>query len=160
MNDRHNFLIRYSQILENEIKKYGLSKGWDMSSIHSRVVDGEIKVYPGEKRYLKFVDKGTKPFLMYALQGKVIPINGSFRYVTDVGLPGYTHFNHNGIPFKRWRDQKWRHPGIKPQNFVRDARRVAEDELQDAAHDLRLGHASGTALKTFLQAAKELGERR
>ena len=43
---------------------------------------------------------------------------------------------------------------------MRDARYVAEDELKDAAHDLRLGHASGTAMKTFLQAAKELGERR
>ena len=157
MSDKHNFLIRYSQILENEIKKYGLSKGWDMSSIHSRVVDGEIKVYPGQKRYLKFVDKGTKPFLMYALQGKVIPIGGSFRYVTDVGLPGYTYFNYNGIPFQRWRDQKWRHPGIRAQNFVRDARLVAEDELQDAGRLLRRQSARGTALQALLEASKGMG---
>ena len=88
MNDKHSFLVRYSQILENEIKKYGLSKGWDMSSIQSRVVDGEIKVYPGQKRYLKFVDKGTKPFLMYALQGKVIPINDSFDMLPMLGCLG------------------------------------------------------------------------
>lgn len=155
MSVKHNFLVRYSQIVENEIKKYGLVKGWDMSSIQSYVEGDEIKVSFGRKRHLLFLDKGTKPFLMYALQGKVIPINDSFRYVTDVGLPGNTHFVQNGIKFTRWRDQKWRHPGIRPQHFVRDAQKVANEQLRGAGRDLRLDNANKVALQAFLKSAKE-----
>lgn len=77
-------------------------------------------------KYLKFQDKGTKPYLMTSLEGKVVPIRGRFIRVNGVGLPGMgyqdrknkTRYPHTG-PI--WREQRWRHPGLDAQNFMRNA---------------------------------------
>lgn len=75
-----------------------------------------------DKKYLIYQEKGTNPFVMYHLEGKTIPIKGPdgtrFVKVRGVGQPGWVTLP-NGR--RVWRDQKWRHPGIKPKNFMANA---------------------------------------
>jgi hypothetical protein len=46
-----------------------------------------------------------------------------------VGEPGYVNIPHRG---KVWRDQRWRHPGLKPRNFLRDGLNKAIKDNQPA----------------------------
>lgn len=78
--------------------------------------------------YLKYVDRGTKPFLMTALEGKTVFFDGSFHKVQGVGQPGWVTLP-GGV--KVFRDQKWRHPGIKPQNFIRGSIQQAVREHRE-----------------------------
>lgn len=94
-------------------------------SIFPKPSEGKVGIATTLK-YLKFQDKGTKPFLMTALEGKTVPIRGQLFRVSGVGLPGMgyqdrknkSRYPHTG-PI--WREQRWRHPGIDPQNFMRNA---------------------------------------
>jgi hypothetical protein len=40
-----------------------------------------------------------------------------FRRGGHVGEPGYVDIPHVG---KVWREQRWRHPGVKARNFMRE----------------------------------------
>jgi hypothetical protein len=66
-----------------------------------------------------YVEHGTKPRIMRELEGKIIPMGGGrFVRAVGVGKPGFVTLP-GGV--KVWRDQKWRHPGIKPQHFMQDS---------------------------------------
>lgn len=79
-----------------------------------------------DKRYLMYQEMGTNPFLMLQLEGKTVPIKGPdglhFVKVRGVGKPGFVTLP-GGV--KVWRNQKWRHPGIKPTNFMRNSIQAA-----------------------------------
>lgn len=78
-------------------------------------------VFPEKASHLLYIDRGIKPFMMYELEGKTIPIRGqdgklSFRVAKNVGRSQISSRNSKGqIEFSK---KRWRHPGIKPQNFV------------------------------------------
>lgn len=82
-------------------------------------------------KHLMYQEKGTKPRIMYELEGKTIPIRGPngvrFVKVTDVGKPGIVTLP-GGV--KEYRAQKWRHPGIKPTNFMKDSLYQARKDLR------------------------------
>lgn len=83
-----------------------------------------------------YQNQGTAPRLMKELEGKVIPIkgpDGSTRmvFVKDVGKPGWATLP-GGI--KVWREQKWRHPGIKPSHFMQNS---LKDAIQVSLPALR-----------------------
>lgn len=74
-------------------------------------------------KYLMYQEKGIQPFLMWWVAGRTIPLGCKqgdgphFRRGGHVGEPGYVDIPHVG---QVWRDQRWRHPGLAPRNFMRD----------------------------------------
>lgn len=98
--------------------------GWSDKAI------GAIQAMPGEGRvgiktsvkYLMYQDRGIKPFVMWWVEGKTIPMKGPggthFVRGHEPGKPGYVMIPGRG---RVWRDQKWKHPGLKPKNFLEDA---------------------------------------
>jgi len=100
-------------------------RNWSVAaqeSIFPNAKEGQVGIGTTLK-YLWYQEKGTKPFLMTALEGKIVPIKGRFFRVRGVGLPGMGYQDRKYDPFKGpiWREQRWRHPGIRPENFMRNA---------------------------------------
>ena len=82
---------------------------------------------PPSLSYLNFQNRGTRPFIPWTLEGKVIPIpKGQFRTAVGVGAPGWIHDWRPGMYYHQiWREQKWRNPGIKATWFIDRAIRQA-----------------------------------
>lgn len=113
------------------------SYGWSSRSIDA------IAAYPGEglvgikttQKYLMYQERGTAPYLMTWVQGRTIPIGCKqgdgphFRRGANVGTPGWVDIPHKG---KVWRDQRWRHPGIKPKGFLQAGLQRAIQQNQPA----------------------------
>lgn len=72
-------------------------------------------------KYLMYQEKGTKPFLMWWVQGRTIPLacgqgdGPHFRRGSNVGTPGFVDIPHVG---RVWREQRWRHPGVHGRGFM------------------------------------------
>ena len=72
-------------------------------------------------KYLMYQERGTAPFLMWWVNGRTIPMacgqgdGPHFRRGGHVGEPGMVDIPHVG---KVWRDQRWRHPGLKARGFL------------------------------------------
>lgn len=100
-------------------KQYGEEHGWQgTKQLLPQAKEGHIGIFSPFK-YLVYQDKGTRPFLMRSLEGKIVPMgDGRFVYCRGVGTPGFVNIPGRG---QVWRDQKWRHPGIKPTHFMSDA---------------------------------------
>ncbi|QGJ94896.1 hypothetical protein SEA_REDWATTLEHOG_36 [Gordonia phage RedWattleHog] len=79
------------------------------------------------RKYLLYQEYGTRPFLMTSLEGKTVPIRGQFFRVKGVGMPGmgYQDRKYEAHKGPIWRDQRWRHPGIRPEGFMQNALRQA-----------------------------------
>lgn len=107
-------------------------RGWkSMNAIHPYYGDGFVGLRSTLK-YLLYQSKGTKPRVMWELEGKTIPIKDDsgvhFVKAKGVGQPGYVTLP-GGV--KQWRDQKWRHPGIKPKYFLESSITSAIHESHD-----------------------------
>ena len=99
-------------------------------------------------KYLMYQERGTKPFLMWWVAGRTIPMSCAqgdgphFRRGGHVGEFGYVDIPHVG---KVWRDQRWRHPGVKSRNFMHNglqkAVAEAQPQLQEYARKLFKGIA-------------------
>lgn len=91
--------------------------GWSDRSLQAiQAMPGVGQV--GIKTTLKFLmyhERGTKPFLMFWVQGRTIPMNGGFRRGGHVGEPGWVNIPGRG---KVWRDKRWQHPGLQSRNFM------------------------------------------
>jgi hypothetical protein len=102
-------------------REYGAKRGWRSTNRLepvSRVGSFGIKVAPGTE-YLFVQNFGMQPRVMIELEGKTIPMgNGQFRVARGVGQPGYVILP-GGV--RVWRNQKWRHPGIRPTRFLDNA---------------------------------------
>jgi hypothetical protein len=100
-------------------RAYGIARGWKGTRFLTPVVKDGVIGISSPYKYLIYQNFGTKPRLMKELEGKVIPMKGG-RFVTckGVGTPGFVTLP-GGV--RMWRDQKWRHPGIKPTNFLENA---------------------------------------
>jgi hypothetical protein len=87
--------------------------------------------------YLMHQERGIKPFLMTWVQGKTLPLSCSvgdgphFRRGGHVGEPGYVDIPHKG---RTWRNQRWRHPGLQPKYFMRDA---LDRAIKDSHNDIK-----------------------
>ena len=103
-------------------RENAVARGWKSSAALLPIAGAGYVGIKTEKKYHMYQEQGTKPFLMRSLEGKTVPINGPdglhFVKVVGVGRPGWVTLP-GGV--KKWRDQKWRHPGIKPTNLMRDA---------------------------------------
>jgi hypothetical protein len=89
-------------------------------------------------KYLMYQEKGTKPFLMWWVQGRTIPMacgqgdGPHFRRGSGVGQPGYVDIPHVG---RVWRNQKWLNPGVKGRGFMQAGLDKAIKENQGLIHD-------------------------
>lgn len=109
--------------------------GWSDRSLEA------IQPMPGEGvvgikttlKYLIYQEKGIQPFLMWWVNGRSIPMackqgdGPHFRRGGHVGEPGYVNIPHVG---QVWRDQRWKHPGLAPKNFMRDGLNQAISDNQ------------------------------
>ena len=110
-------------------RAYGIARGWTATrGLEPIAKNGFIGIYSPYK-FLLYQNFGTKPRLMTELEGRVILMRdaGGAHFVTvrGVGTPGYVTLP-GGV--RIWRDQKWRHPGIKPTHFL-------ENSLNQAARE-------------------------
>ena len=107
-------------------KAYGMKRKWKATSRLRPLWAGGVVGIRDPLKFLVYQDRGTAPRLMWEVEGKLIPIkqkDGTVDLVRgkDVGKPGW-----GGPPGARvWKQQKWRHPGIKPTHFMRDALNAA-----------------------------------
>lgn len=83
---------------------------------------GEVGIrVPEEAYYMMIQNRGFKPFIMWSLEGKTIPMRGasgqiSFVRAKDVGKRQITSRDEKGrIVSSKIR---WRHPGLAPKNFL------------------------------------------
>src|SRR6478736_6889752 len=114
-----------AKIARNDLQK----RGWSSNSSGS-IQPIHSNGYVGLKTtvdYVMYQNKGIKPFLMKWVEGRVVPISGPggethFVLGKDVGKPGWVTLP-GGV--RKWRDQKWRHPGLKPKHFLEDALKQA-----------------------------------
>lgn len=117
-------------------RENAVARGWKSSAALLPIAGTGYVGIKTEKKYHMYQEQGTKPFLMRSLEGKTIPINGPdglhFVKVVGVGQPGWVTLP-GGV--KKWRDQKWRHPGIKPTNLMRDAVTQAVREERSLVED-------------------------
>lgn len=112
-------------------------RGWSGQSL------GALSAMPSEGwvgirtsvKYLMRQNQGFPSFIMWWVDDKTLPLGCKvgdgphFRRGKDPGKPGYVDIPHVG---RVWRDQKWRHPGLKPKNFMQDAITRAISEERDA----------------------------
>jgi hypothetical protein len=104
-------------------------RGWSSRSMGALVTytpgQGLVGIKTSAK-YLAYQNRGFAPFIMWWVdkKGGAIPLGCKagdgphFRRGGQAGKPGYVDIPHVG---RRWRDQKWRHPGLKPKHFMQDA---------------------------------------
>lgn len=97
------------------------------------------------RKYLIYQEKGTRPRLMTELEGKTVPIKGRFYKVRGVGLPGmgYQDRKYDAKKGPVWRDQRWRHPGIRPEGFMQNAISQAMLEMQPLIREEMKGVLKG-----------------
>jgi hypothetical protein len=112
---------RAAQTCRQDIK----GRGWSQKS------SGSILAFPREGtaglrttlNYIMFQNRGIRPFVMWSLEGKTIPMkdpDGTTRFIkaTRVGQPGWVTLPGN---VRVWREQRWKHPGLEPKRFMEDA---------------------------------------
>lgn len=117
-------------------KQYGHMRGWKGTErLQPAWGKGWVGIVTRDAPHLLYQEYGTKARIMWEVQGKTIPIRDStglhFVTATDVGQPGWAHMPDGRII---WREQKWRHPGIKPTNFMnlalQDSIRINKQEIK------------------------------
>lgn len=151
---------RYADEVARSLQNYAHKRKWNLSGMRVYADRQNIKVDFGPRKYLTYVNEGTRPFLMYELEGKVIPIGGGFRKVQGVGLPGIVSFERNGVTVHQMRWQKWRHPGIQGQHFVEQAFKDADEALGPEIIRLRAAQSARFAIDSFKEMAEKLRWRR
>lgn len=110
----------------NQMQGYGWSDK-SLTALQPLAEDGVVGVRTTQK-YLMFQERGIRPFLMHWVTGRTVKMGCKmgdgphFRRGGHVGEPGYVDIPHVG---RVWRDQRWRHPGIQPKNFMRDGLQAA-----------------------------------
>lgn len=97
-------------------------------------------------KHLLIQNKGFDPFVMWWVEGRRVSIKGANGQTNVVlgkepGKPGYVNIPGRG---KVWRDQRWRHPGIRPQRFlekaIQGAIKESRQDIQGAAMDILRGN--------------------
>ena len=100
-------------------KDYGSMRGWNSTE---RLQPAWGRGWVGIRipaKHLLYQNFGTRPRVMWELEGKVIPIRDAtgthFIRAVRVGEPGFVRMPDGSMI---WREQRWRHPGIKPTHFL------------------------------------------
>lgn len=106
------------------------------SRIRATSSTGKVGIYiPPDAEHLLYLDKGIRPFIMYSLEGKVIPIRNAdgsinFRKAKNVGGNRIAARDEKGRITSS--ERKWKHPGTEPLNFIDKALNQAIQEWVDS----------------------------
>lgn len=109
---------KMSEIAVQRAREYGDRRGWKGTRYLEPVVAKGTVGIKVTRHYLMYQNYGFKPFLMTSLEGKYVPMKGGGRVAKGVGQPGWVTLP-GGV--RVFRQQKWRHPGIKPTHFLEEA---------------------------------------
>jgi hypothetical protein len=133
---------RAAQLCREDI----MSRGWRTSgAIQPYAAEGQVGLRTTVK-HLMFQNEGIKPFIMWWVQGRRIPLACSqgdgphVRTGKNPGQPGYVDIPHVG---RTWRDQKWRHPGLKPKRFMQNSINTAVQENREQIRSYLMRVISG-----------------
>ena len=131
---------------------------------------GKVGIYIPESAYhLIYLNEGIRPFIMYGLEGKVIPIRNpdgsiNFRKANNVGGTRIVSRDRKGRIVNS--EKKWKHPGTEPLNFIEKALNQAIQEWVDSLNsDDIIGllqefpGAVGELFKTFNISNKNFADR-
>lgn len=109
---------KMSEMAVQRAREYGDRRGWKGTRyLEPLVARGTVGIKV-TRTYLLYQNYGTKPRVMYELEGKFVPMKSGGRRAKGVGQPGWVTLP-GGV--KVFRQQKWRHPGIKPTHFLEEA---------------------------------------
>ena len=107
-----------SEMAVQRAREYGDRRGWKGTRYLEPVVArGQVGIKV-TRQYLLYQNYGTKPRLMVELEGKFVPMKTGGRFARGVGQPGWVTLPGGA---RKFRQQKWRHPGIKPTHFLEEA---------------------------------------
>jgi hypothetical protein len=122
------------------------SLGWSNRSIQAMVAyaqDGKIGI-KSTLKYLIHQDRGIRPFVMWWAEGRTIPMGGPdgvhFVKAVGVGTPGYVTLP-GGV--RKWRDQRWKHPGLDPKNFMENALKQAVQDSRPGIQQMMMSAITG-----------------
>lgn len=122
---------RAAQIATEKIKGYGWSNK-SLTALSPFPDEGRVGIKTSV-RYLMAQEQGVKPFLMWWVQDRTIPMSCKqgdgphFRRGSRVGEAGYVDIPHKG---RVWREQRWKYPGLQPKNFMKDSIKQAIKEMR------------------------------
>jgi hypothetical protein len=121
-------------------------RGWTSTGALQPYSDTGAVGISSTMKHLLIQNKGFDPFVMWWVEGRMVPITdkqtGKTRRVRgrEPGKPGYVYIPGRG---KIWRDQKWRHPGLKPKRFmeaaIAKAIKESKRDIRDAAMTILSG---------------------
>lgn len=109
---------KMSEIAVARAREYGDRRGWKGTRYLEPVVTKGTVGIKVTRQYLLYQNYGTRPRLMYELEGKFVPMKTGGRRAKGVGQAGWVTLP-GGV--RVFRQQKWRHPGIKPTHFLEEA---------------------------------------
>jgi hypothetical protein len=109
---------KISEIAVQRAREYGDRRGWKGTRYLEPLVQKGTVGIKVTRHYLMYQNDGTKPRVMYELEGKTIPMKSGMRKAKGVGQPGWVTLP-GGV--RVFRQQKWKHPGIKPTHFLEEA---------------------------------------
>lgn len=109
---------KMSEMAVQRAREYGDRRGWRGTRYLEPVVARGTVGIKVTRTYLLYQNSGIRPFVMYSLEGKFVPMKGGGRRAKGVGQPGWVTLP-GGV--RVFRQQKWRHPGIKPTHFLEEA---------------------------------------
>lgn len=154
--------LRAQQLAQETVKGYGWSQK-SISAIQPLPDEGKVGLRTSAK-YLMHQDRGFGPFLMTWVEGRTLPLackrgdGPHFRRGSHVGEPGWVTIPHgedapkyglqkwggkNAPGVRVWRQQRWRHPGLKPKNFLENALQQAIYELGPSARQQLMDALAG-----------------
>lgn len=99
-------------------------RGWKSSGALKPYADVGAGGISSTVNYLLIQNKGFSPFVMWWVKNRTLPLackmgdGPHFRNGKGVGTPGWVDIPHQG---KVFRQQRWRHPGLKPKRFLESA---------------------------------------
>jgi hypothetical protein len=99
-------------------------RGWKSSGALQPYADTGAVGISSTVNYLLIQNRGFSPFVMWWVKNRTLPLackqgdGPHFRNGSGVGTPGWVDIPHKG---KVWRQQRWRHPGLKPKKFMETA---------------------------------------
>lgn len=114
-------------------------RGWkSASALHPVHEDGQVGI-SSTVNHLLIQNRGFAPFVMWWVKNRTIPMacaqgdGPHFRFGNpeSVGTPGWVDVPHRG---KVYRQQRWRHPGLKPKRFMESSIRAA---IRDSRREIR-----------------------
>lgn len=122
-------------------------RGWKSTGALQPYSDSGQVGIRSTMKHLIIQNRGFEPFIMWWVEGRMVPIKdkqtGQTRRIKgrEPGKPGFVNIPGRG---KVWRDQKWKHPGLKPKRYleasIASAIKESRRDIQGAAMDILRGN--------------------